>query len=118
MEIQVFSPHGIGLDDRNRLRYYKARPTPVQDTGQGFFVAIRTTKGKRYVLYNLRRSDPVWHLKACIQDVLGVSGLKQELAFLGKEISDGELTPHKRKETRTLIIFRQKRLLVHTASKR
>ncbi|KAK4108550.1 hypothetical protein N656DRAFT_784059 [Canariomyces notabilis] len=87
-EIQVFTPRGIHLDDQNRLRYCKARPTPIQNTGHGFFVIVRTAKNTNHIVGNLRETDPIWHLKACIQDVLGVSGLKQELAFLGEDVSD------------------------------
>ena len=90
----MFAPHGIALDDdQKRLRYYKARPTPIEDAGHGFFVTIRTTKGKTHTVYNLRSFDPVWHLKACVQEALGISGLKQELAFLGEELPDRKISP-------------------------
>ncbi|KAK0701325.1 hypothetical protein B0H67DRAFT_595842 [Lasiosphaeris hirsuta] len=90
IEIQVFAPRGIFLDEQNRLRYYKKRPTPIEDTGHGFFVTIRTATRTKHAVYNLKSTDPIWHLKACIQDVLSISGLKQELAFLGKDVSDRE----------------------------
>ncbi|RYP50098.1 hypothetical protein DL768_004302 [Monosporascus sp. mg162] len=87
-EIQVFAPRGIALDSQNRLRYHKARETPVEDMGSGFSVLVVTSDYRKRIFYNLEKDDWIWHLKACIQDVLGTSGLKQELAFLGEQLSD------------------------------
>lgn len=66
----------------------------MHDTGRGFPIFVVASDSRVYTFYNLEVHDFIWHLKACIQDALGTSGLNQELVFVDKQLSDRKWRPH------------------------
>ncbi|RYP24021.1 hypothetical protein DL765_000749 [Monosporascus sp. GIB2] len=87
IEIRIFAQHGIFLEDQKKIRYGKPGYMHARARGSGFSVVVKTLQNTEHTIYNLEESDPVWYLKARLQDTNDIQGY-QELFFRYMELPD------------------------------